>query len=433
MEWQVNVLEPWLAVDADGKWVSKTCGLSVPRQNGKTLGTVAARAVYGMLARNEQIVYTSHSQTTSTETFEGMREIFESRRLRKYVKKVQTALGREGIWLKSGARIKFYARTRNGGRGKHGDLMIFDEAQELTDNQQASFKSVISASSNPQTIYLGTPPDEKAPGVVFRRIRDRALSGSGGRSWAEWSVDEIGDVSDRSRWYLTNPSLGILIMESTVESECDDYAPDKFAIERLGWWSPTSVQVEHPIDAADWEACRTDDPPEDGIMGVGAKFSPDGSRMALAVCLKPRLGVPYVEVVKACSTSHGTKWLARWLLERRDRIASVAIDGKRGERAIQMLNDEKFPKAALHVPGSQDVAKACAALVDAVEARDISHYGQPALDDAATKCGKRKIGQDGSGFEDTEEGDSTLIEACALAYREAMTTKRRPGRKAVVC
>lgn len=71
-------------------------------------------------------------------------------------------------------------------------------------------------------------------------------------------------------------------------------------------------------------------------------------------------------------------------------------------------------------------------LVDAVEAREIEHYAQGDLDTAATTCTRRRIGMDGFGFEDTETGDSTLIEACALAYREAMTTKRRPGRKAVI-
>ena len=432
MEWQRRVVEPWVAVDDDGLWAATTCGLSVPRQNGKTLGTIAARVVYGMLARNEMIVYTSHAQTTSTETFEGIRDIFESRRLKRYVKAVRSALGREAIFLKSGARIKFFARTRNGGRGKHGDLLIFDEAQELTDVQQASFQPSISASENPQTIYLGTPPDENAPGEVFRRIRDKALDGEPRRAWAEWSVDEVGDVSDRVRWYATNPSLGSLILESSVEAECGNFAPDKFARDRLGWWSNTAEQLEHPISRDDWAACQTDEPPADGIMGVGAKFSPDGKRISLAVCLRPALGSPYIEVVASKSTQRGTRWLSDWLLKRKRKIASVAIDGRRGERVVQNLRDGGFVKRAIHKTTSGDVARACSMLVDAVDSHEIEHYGQPDLDEAATTCVRRSIGKDGFGFDDTDTGDSTLIEACALAYLEAMTTKRRPGRKAVV-
>lgn len=45
---------------------------------------------------------------------------------------------------------------------------------------------------------------------------------------------------------------------------------------------------------------------------------------------------------------------------------------------------------------------------------------------------KRRIGSDGAGFEGAGGADSTPIEACALALWQAKTTKRRPGRKAVV-
>ena len=84
-----------------------------------------------MIKYVEQVLYTAHLQKTATETFEEMAAFFDSDKLRKYVKDIKTALGREQIILKNGARVKFLARTRNGGRGQHGDLLIFDEAQEL--------------------------------------------------------------------------------------------------------------------------------------------------------------------------------------------------------------------------------------------------------------------------------------------------------------
>ena len=168
-DWQFDVLSDWMALNL-GRWVCRTCGGSVPRQNGKT-GLVQGRAESGMILYNEQIIYTAHLQKTSTETFEEMAAFFDSAKLRKYVKDIKTALGREQIILKTGAKVKFLARTRNGGRGQHGDLLIFDEAQELDEDQQASFLPAISASKNPQTIYVGTPPDPNAAGTVFRSIR----------------------------------------------------------------------------------------------------------------------------------------------------------------------------------------------------------------------------------------------------------------------
>lgn len=437
LDWQRLVVCAWVGVDEYGHWAARSCGVHVPRQNGKTLGTTVPRMNWGACALNELVLYTSHLQKTSTETFEDVASFFDQKKFRKYLKAIRTALGREEVQFKNGGKIKFLARTRNGGRGQHADLLVFDEDQELTDEQQASFLPCLAASSNPQILYTGTPPGDGAPGTVARRVRERALEGATHTAYAEWSVDELGDVHDRERWYQANPSLGVLIQESTVETEALDMAADTFARERLGWWSPTVTEqaVEPVIDPKAWGECANPDPDRTSnpiLKGVGVKFSPDGSRLAIAVCVKPKDGKPFIEIAKAGSTSAGTRWVARWLLDRRDRIASVAIDGKRGERCIQLLNDEKFPKQALRTPGSRDVAAACSMLVDAVEAREIEHYGQADLDAAATTCTRRRIGMDGFGFADTETGDATLVEACALAYREAMTTRRRPGRKAVI-
>ena len=56
-----------------------------------------------------------------------------------------------------------------------------------------------------------------------------------------------------------------------------------------------------------------------------------------------------------------------------------------------------------------------------------------ALDISATRSARRRIGNGGGwGFQSTDEADATLVEAAALAYWAAMTTKRKPGRKAVV-
>ena len=128
--WQMDVLDDWLGKTPSGKWASTTCGGSVPRQNGKTL-LLQSRATAGMLLYGEEVIYTAHLQKTATETFEEMREFFEGPKIVKHVKEIKTALGREQIILKNGARIKFLARTRNGGRGQHGDLLIIDEAQEI--------------------------------------------------------------------------------------------------------------------------------------------------------------------------------------------------------------------------------------------------------------------------------------------------------------
>ena len=92
--WQGLVLCDWMAIAPSGKWLCRTCGGSVPRQNGKT-GLVEARAEAGMIMYNEQVIYTAHLQKTATETFEEMASFFDTPKLRKYLKDIKTALGRE--------------------------------------------------------------------------------------------------------------------------------------------------------------------------------------------------------------------------------------------------------------------------------------------------------------------------------------------------
>ena len=436
LEWQNNILRGWLGVNALGRWTAQTCAGSVARQNGKTLGVVVPRCNYGMVVLGEEIIYTSHLQKTSTETFESIASYFDSAALKKYVKDIKTAIGREQVILKNGARIKFLARTRNGGRGQHGDLLIFDEALELDADSQASFLPAISASRNPQTLYVSTPPTAKSDCGVFRDIRNRALNGESKRTaWFEWSVDEIGNVRDKSRWYATNPSLGVLIQEQTIEAECEQMDADTFARERLGWWSKSlTAQHDYAIAVDDWNACRIDNPTDGGLIVYAVKFSQDGAIGTIAACHKYDDGTAFVYVVDSRSMSSGLRWFVDSLTAKKDKAAQIVIDGQSNAQALNdALVAAGIKPAVIQRPKVGDIIAACSAFVNAVRERSVAHYGQPALDDSATKTIKRRIGNGGGwGFASTDEADATLIEACALAYRSAMTTKRKPGRKAVV-
>ena len=426
--WQANVLDDWLGRNAAGKWAAATCGGSVPRQNGKSL-LVQGRAEAGMLLFNEQVIYTAHLQKTATETFEEMRDFFESPALKNYVADIKTALGREQIILKSGARIKFLARTRNGGRGQHGDLLIIDEAQEMDEDAQASFLPAISASLNPQTVYVGTPPDPNASGVVFRGIRNRALAGKTERmAWFEFSVQEIGDVKDRKRWVATNPALGLRILPSTIEGESEQMDADTFARERLGWWSPVaSEKIEYAIDKKAWEACKSDEFKPEGKTAYGIKFTPDGAMVALCGAVIPENGIARISLIEKRSTSSGTQWLADWLNERSKKASCVVIDGKNNvDVLIDKIVDVWKAKGSIIRPTTKDVIASVSTLVDSINEKTVTWYSQQEdLDHSATSSVKRPI-SGGWGF----GGDNSApIEAAALALWGVKTSKRDPNKQ----
>lgn len=444
--WQRTILNDWLAIDEHGKLLNSLCVLPVPRQNGKT-GVSDPRETWGLVRRGEWILHTAQEYQTAKKAFDRLRQKFGTKKndpfaqypeLNAMVRSYTISSNQMVLDLENGGHIEFRTRGSNSDMGRGGtfDLVVIDEAQSYTDAQDAALSPLNSAAphGSPQTILLGTVPEPTAAykGEKFAAIRaslhDDPYTGG---CIHEWSVKDVGDVTDRDRWYEANPSLGYQLLEAALEKDMRTMSPDTFAREHLGWW-PSKTGKEHPIRESDWNACKVDNPSKDGVVVYAVKFSPDGSVGTLAACHKN--DVPFIYVVDCRSMNGGLSWFADNLVQRKDKAAQIVIDGQSNAQALNdILLDRGVPRNVIKRPNTSDVIASNSALVNAVKAGEVCHYGQPALDDSATKTTRRRIGNNGGfGFASTDEADATLIEACALAYREAMITKRKPGRKAVV-
>ena len=435
MDWQGLLLECWMGVLPNGRWAAPACGNEGPRQNGKTRA-IGGRSAAEMFFYDGTVIYTAQLQKTSTETFEEMACLVDTKALRKFLAPngIRTALGREEIRLKSGARMKFLARTRNGGNGQHGSLLIFDEAQYRDKQAQGSFLAAISACKTrrgPQTIYNGNAPEDGDNSEVFERIRSDALAGRTKRtSWTEWSIGsslELPDVSDRSIWERTNPSIGVLITMDTIEAEFESEDAEQFAHQRLGWFA-TKADLDHLISDEAWKSCEREDPPEGyEKMAYGVKFTPDGRSVSLAAAVTHADGC-HVEYVRTEPTVAGIAWLVDWLVARKGKAAAVAVDGRADATDLgQQLVAAGMPKAAVMVARTSDAITADAMLVNAINDGTLTHLEDPALAESALGATRRPIGKDGGygfGGECPER-----LDACALALWAARTTKRDPRRR----
>jgi hypothetical protein len=285
---------------------------------------------------------------------------------------------------------------------------------------------------------MGTVPDPRRPhkGEKFATIRaDMRKNLYGGECLHEWTAGEIGNPFDKRRWYEFNPSLGAFLLEKGLEKDSRRMSADTFAREHLGWW-PKSVLSASPIAKADWEACRaTEFPtPDDGVVCFAVKFAPDGTTGALAACINPDAGEPYVQLIDIRSMGGGVGWFTDWLVPRENDAAVIVVDGSSYSAALvtELVNAGIAPDQ-IETPSSVEVGKACSMLVNAVESHTVRHAGQEILDESATKCRKRKIGSGGGyGFEATDAAEATPIEACALAYWQALTTTRDQRREGLV-
>ena len=70
--WQADILDDWMAITPSGRWVSPTCGGSVPRQNGKTglLQGRIAEALTGGFADVTMAVFDSSEEQFRYSCFE---------------------------------------------------------------------------------------------------------------------------------------------------------------------------------------------------------------------------------------------------------------------------------------------------------------------------------------------------------------------------
>ena len=453
---QKRELELLLARNADGSPAALTIGIAKPRQNGKSY---AARyyAAYMADFEHRKVLYSAHHSTTTNKMFKALCDLFENpERFPEFardVKHISHVRGYEGIYFKDwrgndgnvveGGSIEFATRTNSGSRGGTYSVIVIDEAQELTAEQQEALLPVMSAASSikdrkkmPQQIYIGTPPGPACRGTVFANMHTTAHSAEPGKTWwLEWAIQakdifkEINSVEKAVELaYETNPAMGYRIAEKTIINEYETMSKDGFCRERLGWWSPiSSERSEYAIDAKLWDACKSKDDKPEGKTAYGIKFSADGSVVSLCGAVFPKDGPARVSLIKSESTGRGTQWLADWLNERSKKASCVVIDGRNGvDVLVDKIADTWKAKNSVIRPSVKDILASSGLLMDALAEKSVTwYYGQEALRESAVTATKRPLGG-GWAF----GGDNSApIEAAALALWGAKTSKRDPTKQ----
>lgn len=425
--WQKKLLEPVMALDKKGLWVHQKFGYSIPRRNGKS--EILYIVELWALHKGLNILHTAHRISTSHSSFEKMKKYLEKMG---YVDGEDfnsiRAKGQERIELyATGGVIQFRTRTSNGGLGEGFDILVIDEAQEYTTEQESALKYTVTDSENPITILCGTPPTPVSSGTVFSKFREACLFGRAKYSgWAEWSVPEERDINDVEAWYQSNPSMGYHLDERKIEAELGDDKLDH-NVQRLGFWP--KYNQKSAISETEWEALRIEEMPKfKGQLFAGIKYGQDGTNVALSIAVKTDYGDIFVEAVDCQSVRNGNDWIVSFL--KKANVAQIVIDGASGQKVLDdELREYRIKNVVL--PTVKEIIVANALWEQGIYQKTICHSGQPSLSKVVTNCDKRNIGSNGgfgyrSHFDDV---DISLMDSALLAHWACATAKPKRVQK----
>ena len=423
--WQELMLEDIMAVNEDELWVHMKFGWSIPRRNGKS-EILIMRAMHGV-SHDERVLYTAHRTTTSHSAWEKTIERLSKAGYKEGEDyKTTKQFGLERIeWLDGEGVINFRTRSSKGGLGEGYDLLIIDEAQEYTSDQESALKYVVTDSKNPQTLMCGTPPTTVSSGTVFLEYRKATLTGKNeDAGWAEWSVPNLTDAHDPELWYETNPSLGTILTERKIRSELgDDQVDDN--IQRLGLW--LRYNQKSAITKEEWKRYELDAAPklkEGYRLFFAVKYGKSNS-VSLAVAVKTAEDKIFLEAIDCRPIREGNAWIIAYL--RNSHADTVAIDGAGNQTVLVDDMKDAEVKCKPVLPKVSEVVAANALFEQKLFEDLLCHRGQPALTQAATNSEHRAIGTGGGyGYASILEGaDISLLESVSLAVWLCANAKER--------
>ncbi len=426
--WQPGVGRVILAKRADGKYAATIggTGLSIPRQVGKTFLVGAIVFALCLLFPNLTVIWTAHRTRTAEETFKKMQGFARRKKIAPHIKRIVRGSGEEAVEFHNGSRILFGAREHEFGRGfDEVDVLIFDEAQILTENALDAMVPATNQSRQPSgalLLFMGTPP--KPPqgtldrGEVFTRMRTEVLSGEDhDTGWVEFGADENYDptmppapLSDRDWEQVAkaNPSFPDDTPAEAILRMRKKLGPESFLREGLGIWDDPSKRVD-VFGRGKWGACAGDPPTvPPGALAVASSM--DLSRSAIVAAAVDG----DVTHVKPLQHGPGTGWTVDRVKELQDAYeVDVVIDG-RGPAAVLIPHLERAG-VRLRVASTADVLDACAGIHSLVQEGLLRHGDYPELNEAVGGAAKRTVGERWAWGRKASSSDISPLEAATLA------------------
>jgi hypothetical protein len=446
-EWQDGLLDVGLGVRDDGKWSAFEVAGVVARQNGKG-AVIEARELAGLFVFGERLIlHSAHEFGTSMEAFMRMEELLEGNaELSRQVLRVSRSHGSEGFTLRTGQRLRYRTRTKGGGRGFTGDLLILDEAMDLPEAFHGALLPTLSGRSvtgNPQVWYFGSAVDQTVHehGVVLSRVRARGLAGDDpSLVYAEWSADvtpaeedarvtpdDLTDeiLADPQQWARANPGLGIRISEDHIGKEIRAMDARTFAVERLtvGDWPAPDEKSWMVIEQDAWVALTDEKSAMVDPVCLAFDVTPNRYRASIGVAGARTDGRAHLEVIEY---RRGTGWLKERLVKLVERHHPFAVVCRSSSAAASFVPDlEEAGIQVVQVSVAEEAA-ACGRFFDVCQAQTVRHLGTGDLAGAVRGARSRPSGDAWVWSRKLSSSEVSPLQSCTLALHGWATMKPPP-------
>lgn len=430
--WQRLVLRTAMGERSDGKWAAREVGLVVPRQNGKG-SVLEARELGGLFLLGERLItHTAHEFKTAGDAFRRIRTIIDgSDELTRRVKSI-IKMPNPTIELMSGARLMFIARSGGSGRGFSGDVIILDEAYDLTQDQMDALVPTLTTAENAQVWY--TSSAGKSHSEVLAKVRQRGMAGAPTLAYMEYSVaePELGgaplDPDDPELIAQANPSYPVLFDEDYLSLEAGGLSIQGRLRERLGIFDPILGQGMFDRDVWNGPKCLDPGSRIAGTPFLAVEVAQDQSWACIAAAGAREDGRIHVQVVEYAP---GTDWVPAKVREK--------APGKRPQVTLapntpagSLIEPLERANVRVNTVSTGDYAQACGAFFNRYREDGLRHIGQRELDVAVFGANRRAAGDAWVFDRKSADLDISPLAACALAMHEATNRTKNAGKGRVI-
>lgn len=335
--WQQLALRNGLGRDADGSWSAFEVCVICQRQNGKGSITDILELYALFVLSLPVVIHSAHRLETSRKAFRVIKAIIERNPdLARRCKPINPS--DEHIETIGGCRLEFRTRTKSGGRGLTADLLVLDEALELTDEQIAAIVPTLAARPGAQLWYTSTVPQFADQHLC--KVRASALAQEPRLAYVEWGVDRGANAAETRRILgdpmaqaEANPAYGTRLTGERLADLRRILGDEKFATECMGIWPEMAAGAV--LDPARWRDMADTGSRRSGPVALMLDVTPMRDHGTIGLAGERADGLEHLQLL---DYRPGTAWMVartvEWKQALGDDLVAVVVDDKNGAKAL---------------------------------------------------------------------------------------------------